>query len=65
MGFPYFEMEFSTRFPYSEMTLSAYFLHFPHYLQDFRGLEMGFPAFEMALFHFRLTEINFKTEEKM
>ena len=42
MGFPYSDMEFITRFPYSEMVLSALFLHY------FRGLEMGFPAFKGA-----------------
>ena len=36
MKFPYFDMEFCTRFPYSEM--------------EFRVLEMGFPAFEMAFY---------------
>ena len=43
MGFPYFDMELSTRFPYSEMALS---ILFPRY---FRGLEMEFHAFEIAL----------------
>ena len=42
-GFSYFDMELSTRFPYSEMVLSVLF---PRY---FRGLEMGFHAFEIAL----------------
>ena len=42
-------MEFSTRLPYSEMELSA---QFPRYLCDFRGLEIGFPVFEIAFFAF-------------
>ena len=43
---PYFDIEFSTKFPYSEMELSAlfprYFLDFYGFL-DFSDLEMGFP----------------------
>ena len=34
-------MEFSTRFPYSEMKLSAY------NFRDFCGIEMGFPTYEI------------------
>ena len=40
-------MEFSTRFLCSEMELSA---KFPRHVCDFRGLEMGIPAFEIAYF---------------
>ena len=54
MGFPYFDMELSTRFPYSEMVLSVLF---PRY---FRGLEMGFHAFEIALVHIMNAETNIK-----
>ena len=39
------------------MVLSALF---PHY---FRILEIGFPVFEIAFFHFRNAEINIKVAE--
>ena len=44
MGSPYFDMEFSTRFLYSEIKLSAYFQRY------FRGLEMGFPALKCLFY---------------
>ena len=50
MGFPYFGMEFITRVPYSKMELSASFSCY------FRGLEISFPAFEIA-FSFKIQEI--------
>ena len=50
-------MEFSTRFPYSEMKI---FVQFPRYFRDFSGLEMGFPAFEMTFFHISSTELHIK-----
>ena len=53
MGFPYFDVELSTRFPYSEMVLSVLF---PRYINDFRALKMGFPAFEMALVPYKECE---------
>jgi hypothetical protein len=56
MGFPYLEMEFSTRFPHYFHAISAYFREF----RDFRDLTIGIPAFEIALFHFRNAKINIK-----
>ena len=47
-------MEFSTRFPYSEMELSTlfprYFRDYHYFInyRDFHGLEIGFPAFGMT-----------------
>ena len=46
MVFPYFNMEFNTRFPYSEIVLFAQFPQLPRY---FRKLKMGFPVFEMEV----------------
>ena len=47
-------------FSHSKIVLSALF---PHYFQDFRNLEIGFPAFKMALLHLRNAEINIKVAE--
>ena len=48
MKVSYFDIEVSTM-------ISLLFL-------DFRDLEIGFPAFEMALLQFRNAEINIKVE---
>ena len=46
MVFPYFDVEFSTRFP---IILKWNFPYNPHFLRYFHGLKKGFPAFDIAL----------------
>ena len=45
------------------MVLSALFLDYFLNFRDFCNFAIGFPAFEMALFHFINAEINIKVAE--
>ena len=60
MGLPYFEMEFSTRFPYTEMVLSALFPRISAYsrcYRDFRRLPRYFYHLKLEPLKYHFLEI--------
>ena len=65
MGLPYFEKEFSTRFPYSEMVLSANFRDFCnfHIFHDFRDLDIDYAFLKWNKVISNAGKPNFKVAE--